>query len=728
MKRVFCCLLVVYIALVLSASASGQTVRLGDAVDPFIGVDGGGNVVCGAGVPFGFAWLSPDTLAPSTSGYRSDHDIVGFSHTHVSGTGGESKYGNFRVTPWIGELMSSELRFKRMDETAAPGYYAVTLVPGGIHAELTATHYCGVHRYTFPHTDKAWLLLDAGSVIQPGTQPHPDRQHVIETTVRIIPPDRIEGTGHFAGGWNPGAYTLHFAAKCERPFASYGTWREGRFQPGVAAAHGTGCGAYVGFDTREDAKVRLAVGVSFVSVEQARAHLDEEVGKDVEFERVRHRAADAWEHALSSIVVRGGTPTERKLFYTALYHCHLMPHDVSGENVWWSSAEPHYEDFYCLWDTFRCLHPLLTVIEPERQRDMVRSLIDTYAHTGWIPDARIAGANGLTQGGSNGDVLIADAAVKGLTGIDYHLAYEALKKDAEAESSRPRYEGRQLSEYHKLGYMSTDLDRSATRTLEYAYDDFCVAEVAHLLGYQSDSDTYLHRSRNWLNLWDPTTMAIRPRHANGTWLEPFTRLYANGSWNGPFYEGNAWQYSTYVPHDVPTLIQHVGGDAAFVAWLDDFFEHGVYTHDNEPDILAPWLYIHAGRPDRTVDRVRHILATCYRPTRNGLDGNDDAGCMSSWYVWAAIGLYPNAGQPYYYIGSPLFSSARIDLGNHRSFTIRTEHASPANRYVQSATLNSKPLERAWLRHEELEKGGVLTLFMGPTLTAWGRDQRPPSYF
>jgi len=696
-----------------------------DSVDPFIGVDGGGNTVPGAGVPFGFVRLSPDTANHPTSGYNSAEKILGFSHTHVSGTGGASKYGNFLTTPEVGELYIRNRGSDKKEETASPGYYNVRLTRHGIRVELTATRLVGMHRYTLPRVEQANLLIDVGSVIRPGPRERPWSQRPLNCTVRIIAPNRIEGTGHFAGGWNPEPYTLHFSAEFDRPFAATGTWEGEEIAHGSMAAEGEQVGAFVTFDTREELQVQLKLGVSFVSVARARVNLEQEI-PHWDFEAVRRDARQAWEKALAKIQVEGGTEAQLKIFYTALYHSHFMPHDLTGENVWWESGEPHYEDFYCIWDTFRTLHPLLTLIQPERQRDMLRSLIDTYRHTGWMPDARIAGANGMTQGGSNGDVLIADAVVKGLPGIDYETAYQAVLKNAEVDSPRPLYEGREVAEYKKLGYLSLKHSRSASRTMEYAYNDFCLALVAKALGRQQEYREYLERSRNWMNLWDATVRSIRPRYANGRWLEPFsaTHNYPDEQysfWEAPFYEGNGWQYSTYVPHDVRQLITLVGGERAFVEWLDQFFDKGIYNHNNEPDFLAAYLYIHAGRPDRTAERVRHILATEYSADRSGLPGNDDAGAMSSWYVWGAIGLYPNAGQPFYYIGSPLFRRITIGLGNGRAFLIEASETSETNRYVQSATLDGEPLRRAWLRHDEVARGGRLVLQMGPRPSTWGYD-------
>ncbi len=758
----FTACVVALLILALAANMSPQTVAgrtshlpsdrpLTSYCDPFIGADGGGNTVPGAAVPFGFANPSPDTLRHDTSGYDSRQPIIGFSQTHVSGTGGASKYGNFRITPKVGEINIQDLASAKKDEIAAPGYYAVTLTSldsranaradalAGVRVELTATRLVAVHRYTFPKTTESHLLLDVSSLVISGGD---QRQHVVDCTARILGPNHLEGSGTFKGGWNPASYTLHFYAEFSRPFAAYGAWNGAAPQVDAKVAYGgERTGVYLTFETTREATIEVKLGLSFISTEQARANVEREVGKK-SFAEVRRTAEALWEEALSRTLVEGGTDEQRRIFYTALYRSQYMPHDLTGENVWWKSDEPHYEDYYCLWDTFRTLHPLLTLIQPDRQRGMVRSLVDTYRHTGWIPDARVAGANGLTQGGSNGDVLVADALVKGLGGIDYETAYAALRKNAEEDSPRPVFEGREVSEYKRLGYLSLQKERSASRTLEYAYDDFCIAEVARHLGKATDAEKYLQRSANWTNLWDPKTRTIRPREANGQWMQPYDplKIYSLDSarfswWGAPYYEGSGYQYSTYVPHDVQGLITRLGGDAPFVAWLDAFFDNitgsgkdndGLYTQDNEPDLLAPFLYIHAGRADRTQETVRRILAREYHLGRAGLPGNDDAGTMSSWYVWNAVGLYPNAGQPYYYIGSPLFRRAQINLSNGRWFTIDAPNASVTNMYVQRATLNARTLDRAWLSHAEVARGGRLVLWMGERPSSWGAGRRPAS--
>ncbi|MBW8783095.1 MAG: GH92 family glycosyl hydrolase [Novosphingobium sp.] len=724
-----------FVALAASTSAQPQSSAL-ELANPLFGVDGGGNTVPGAAVPFGFVSLSPDTTDGSTSGYGSNGLIIGFSATHVSGTGGAGKYGNFRVTPAIGDEAWGNRAFPKSREEARPGYYAATIGRPGkeIRAELTASRLAAFERFAFPAASDARIILDASATIPlGGGGPRCDGG-----SVTAIDSRHVASSMTCEGGWGKQApYTLHLYAEFDRPAVEFGRWtsKRGSFArvpgPGTSAGGDTrkgldnGLGAYATFDTRQNRTVRMRVGVSFVSVEQARRNLG-----SASFDEARAQAEKLWADALGTVEVEGGTGEQRRIFYSALYRGQLMPHDLSGENVWWRSDEPHYEDFFTIWDTFRTVNPLLTLIQPQRERDMVRSLLDTYRHTGWLPDARIAGATGPSQGGSNGDVLIADAIVKGLGGFDEKLALEALLKDGDVQSDDPMNHGRELKDYLSLGYMSLSQTRSASRTLEYAFDDYAIASAAAKLGRRDIAKRYAARSRAWTNLWDPKLHCIHPRYADGRWLENFDcgHEYPDQTaewWDHPFYEGSSRQYSTFVPHNVGGLMQQLGGKERFVGWLDSFFDERAYNHGNEPDILAPWFYIHAGRPDRTAERVRSIMAEDYHDRRDGLPGNDDAGTLSAWYVWAAIGLFPNAGQPFYYIGSPVFSRSMIHLEHGRSFVIEAPEASAADLYVQSAELNGNPLDRAWLTHEEVAKGGKLVLHMGPHPSGWATNSPPP---
>lgn len=702
-----------------------------------------GNTVPGASVPFGFVSLSPDTTNGSTNGYDRHSLVTGLSFTHESGTGGDSKYGNFRVLPTIGPLDPRNAALPRQSETGAPGFYQAVLLQDGqpIAVAASATRRAGLIRVTFPRGTDGNLTIDATSSVQ--LMGHGPK--AIAAEVAWTDAQSFEGWAAFTGGWNPVPIKLYFAARIDRPAKAWGSFEADRsalrLHPGTESAAGGDqradatrmLGAFATFDTASSDTVQLKLAVSFISIAQARRTLDQEI-PNWDMAAVRAAADAQWRDIFDRIHIEGGSDAERRNFMTALYRSHTMPHDLTGENVWWSSDAPHYEDYYTLWDMFRTLHPLLTVIEPDRQRAMLNSLLETYRHTGWLPDARIAGGNGLTQGGSNGDVLVADAVVKKLGGFDQALALEAIRKDAEVDSPDPLNVGRELSGYRTLGYMPLDQTRSASRTLEYSYDDFAIAEVAQAQHQDALAGAMLERSGNWRNLWDKTLGCIRPRYRDGSWMAHFdcAHLYPDNRtawWDAPFYEGSSAQYSTYVPHDVAGLIAATGGDAAFTAWLDRLFDRGGYNHSNEPDFLAPYLYIHAGRPDRTAERVRAILAKDYRPTPDGLPGNDDAGAMSSWYVWSAIGLFPNAGQPFYYIASPLFTRTTIRLEGGRSFTIEAPAASAANLYVVAARLNGKPIDRAWLTHDELMKGGVLQLDMAAHPAGWATHfTTPPNPF
>jgi predicted alpha-1,2-mannosidase len=423
------------------------------------------------------------------------------------------------------------------------------------------------------------------------------------------------------------------------------------------------------------------------------------------------------------------------MFYTALYHTMLMPVDRTGENPLWHSDEPYYDDFYAIWDTFRTSGPLLTLLAPQRETGIVRALVDIYRHEGWLPDARSGNSTGRTQGGSNADMLIGDAYVKHLPGIDWDEAYAAVVNDAENPPPDPINEGRGgLDDWKKLGYVTIEgTDRPGSKQMEYAADDFEAALLARGLGHEAEFHKYLARSENWKNLWDAQFEAggfqgfIRPRHRDGSWKKDFTAL-ETCSWGGDtFYEGNSWTYSLYVPQDVAGLIRQSGGAQQFVNRLDAFFDvPGRYDVGNEPGFLTTYLYIWAGRQDKTAERVREIVARSYHPGRKGLPGNDDSGAMSSWYAFSVMGLFPNAGQDVYLIGSPAIPEVTLHLANEKAFVIEARHVSAENRFVVSATLNNQPLDRAWLRHEEIMRGGRLVLEMAAQPQGWAASNPPPS--
>lgn len=709
-----------------------------DYVDPFIGVDNAGNVFPGATLPFGMVKLGPDCFLSKrwqtpNAGYESNQPVYGFSHTHVSGTGGGAKYGNIAFMPVMGDVNRRDVSSLLVEEEASPGYFSAVLQKYDIKVELTATHSTGLHRYTFLKGGDAHVLIDAGSILYKGSTP----QVLLSSGVEILSDTEIAGYGKAAGGWNVGApYTVYFYARFDTPMTGCGTIRNLQLKPGSRKEYALNNhdysrnGAYFSYKVSAGTRLNVHVGISFISIEKAKENLRKEVAGNG-FEAIHAKARSVWEACLKKVSIEGMTEEERTMFYSALYRTLLLPSDRSGENPGWSSSAPYFDDFYAIWDTFRSSAPLITLLWPDRQVAILNALLDIYEHEGYMPDARSGNCNGLTQGGSNCDVLIADAVAKGLKGFDVEKAFAAMVRNAEVSPSEPRKEGRGgLKEFKDLGYIPCGVERSCSRTLEYAYCDYAVAMVAKHLGKEEAYERYLCRAGNWKNLWCDSIVHngfrgfIWPREENGCWLnESGFDVLKVGSWTSPFYESHSWEYSFYVPQDVAGLIEKCGGPKRFVERLDHYFDKGYYKVSNEPGFLTPCLYIWAGAPHKTAERVRQIMERNYHPSRAGLPGNDDSGAMSSWYVFHSLGIYPNAGQDYYLITAPRYPKVTFETETG-TFTIIARNAGGDNRFVRSARLNGKVLDRAWIRHWEILRGGTLVLEMGDKPSEWGRREMP----
>jgi predicted alpha-1,2-mannosidase len=720
------------------AAAHAQFAKL---VDPFLGASGGGNVFPGPVVPFGEIKPGPDMAAPAghdpNAGWNATDDIRGFSQTHVSGTGGGAKYGNILVMPTTGALAPLNASSPRADERASAGFYSVTLARYHIGVEITAAGRSAIYCLQYPKGAPANLLIDVSHYLISGAKQGED-QLFTGSTVRILSPTEIAGSSSVTGGWNkqPNSYTVYFYARLNTPAASWGTWLNDQLTPGSKSAHaeaGSNSGAWLTF-AAADHPILMKIGISFASVAQARQNLAAEI-PGFDFDAVHAAALAKWDKALGKVELKGETPEQAQIFYTALYHTMLMPTDRTGENPLWKTSEPYYDDYYAIWDIFRTSSPLLLLIAPERETQIVRALVDLYRHEGWLPDARSGNYNGRTQGGSNAEFILTDAFVKGLKGVDWKTALAAEMHDAEVSPADHFKEGRGgLDDWHHLGYVSIEgSDRPASADMEYAADDFEIALLAHGLGDAASYEKYLQHSANWKKLWDPDfsdggfTGFIRSRHRDGTWLTPFTAM-DHCTWGGQtFYEGNSWTYSTFVPQDVASLIEKSGGPETFVRRLDAFFDvPDRYDVGNEPGFLAPYLYIWAGRPDKTDARVRQIIAASYHAGPDGLPGNDDSGAMSSWFAFGQMGIFPNAGQDVYLIGSPAYPQTTLHLAGGKNFVIEARNLSADNIYVTAATLNGQPLDRAWLRHREIAAGGRLVLTMASAPSHWAEHNLPPS--
>lgn len=687
--------------------------------------------------------LGPDTRLTGwdgCSGYHySDGVVYGFSHTHLSGTGC-SDYGDILFTPTVGAIRFESgsaddpnsgycSRFRHETERGSPGYYRVTLDDYDVTVELTVTERAGLHRYTFPETGEANIIIDLTH-----------RDEVVESEISIVGDTAIEGF-RWSRAWAEDQY-LYFAARFSRTFHSFGIASHDSVLHGDRSAAGRDLKAFVRFlgDGREP--VVAAVGISAVSVEGARKNLEAEIGSRT-FEEIRRGAERVWEEALEKITVEGGTKADRKIFYTALYHAMLAPNlfmDVDGSYRGRDLVEHRAHDFtyytvFSLWDTYRAAHPLFTIIEPERTVDFIKTFLAQYEQGGRLPVWELAANETDCMIGYHSVSVIADAYVKGIRGFDVDRAFEAMKHSGEAD-------GYGLEQYRKFGYIPADMEgESVSKTLEYAYDDWCIAQVANRLGHEGDYRRYIQRAQYYKNVFDPATGFMRAK-MNATWVAPFDPAEVNFNYT----EANAWQYSFCVPQDVEGLIELSGGGDAFVARLDMLFTTdsgtsgreqpditgliGQYAHGNEPSHHMAYLYSYAGEPWKTQERVRDIMETMYGDTPDGLCGNEDCGQLSAWYVFGAMGFYPvTPGSEIYIIGSPLFDSVTIDVGGGRSFAIRAQNVSPRDRYIQSAYLNGERYTKSFLRHGDIAGGGELVFVMGSAPNrGWGsgEDDRPRS--
>lgn len=721
-------------------------------VNPLIGTLGSGNAVPGPCLPHGMVKLSPDTdIEPGgIDAYEyGDDRIEGFSHTHLEGPGGgHNGYSQILFTALNGPILIDPADYASVyshdDEVVEPGYYAVTLKDPDVRAEITASAHAGVHRYTFPSTDEARILVDLAHT----------RGEPLAGKVKVLGDDTIEGRAvhqvnplvallvDFKLDGENGVSTIYFTARFSRPFDSFGTWSAGEAVEGADGAEGQRVGAWAGWKTTEGESIEVRTGISFVSQEQARANLEAEAAGRT-FEEIRGEAYAAWNRLLARVEVEGGSDDRLVQFYTALYHSLMQPADYTEDGRFWNGQDGsgavfsadgwrYYTDNWCIWDTFRTTHPLLTLVEPEVVSDMIQSLVHGFEQGGWMPKCTW-NATGYSRvmTGNTQFCVVADAFRKGIGGFDTDAAWDAMFKGSMEETDFPFFEGvcgyasqGTPPDYVNSGYVSheCDPDQSASLTLEHAHNDWCVALFAEDIGKTADRDFFLDRSLNYRNLFNSAHGMIQPKKRDGSWVEPFDPESTIG-----FTEANSWEYTWFVPHDVCGLVDLMGGTEAFVQTLDRFFDEGHFTSSNEPDFHAPWLYVQAGIPWKTQERVHQILSSDFSSAPNGLPGNDDAGATSAWYAFAAMGLFPVApGNGEYWISSPLFEKVTLHLDAHGleggAFVIEAPGTSDTNRYIQSASLNDIPLPIPRLQHSEIVAGGRLVLEMDASPSEWGASQ------
>ncbi len=718
-------------------------------VNPFIGADGGGYTFPGAAMPTGMVKVGPDcNNLTENAGWDARGNIVGFSHTHINGSGGGCKYGNILVMPTTGKINPLDYSSAHQNDKAEVGLFSTKLTSYDISVRLSATNHSAIHEYTFNGSDQGNVIFDMGSFLSSY-----ERQEFVGSEIKILSDAEVEGFSRIRGGWNMGrAYTVYFYAKFDQPAIASGTWKSGKLYPDEKSQFDTNekTGAYFTFNTRNNKKVNVIVGISYLGTGKARKNAKEITSWNLD--ETKAKAVNAWEKILGKIKIEGGTEDRKKIFYSSLYRIFLQPTNYTGENPLWISDAPYYGDYHAVWDTYRATHPFINLLCPKPGADMVESLIDIYRFDNYMPDARTSHDNGRVQGGSNSDMLIADAMVKGLKGIDYKTALQAMIKNATVPpGDDERKQGRGgLWDYNRIGYVSTDFERCGTRTLEYSANDYAIATVAKQLGETAVYEKYRKKASSWENLWNPDIESlgyrgfIWPRQPDGSWVDTAKfNVFASGSFEHPFYETFSWEYSFYVPHDMRRLIEKTGGKETFTKRLDTYFTRsfpgkrdellfytklvGMCQISNEPAFLTPSLYCYVNAPCKTAKIVRQILSSQYDSSRSGVPGNDDSGSMGAWYVFHSLGFYPNAGQDVYLISSPVFPKATITLENGKELVITAKNASGKNIYIQSCLLNGKPFNNCWFRHKDIANGATFEFVMGDKPSAWAtHGELPPS--
>lgn len=751
-------------------------------VDPFIGTGGDGHTFPGAVVPFGMMQLSPDTesvfrgvdpqpeIYKRCAGYHyDDHTILGFSHTHFSGTG-HSDLGDLLIMPMVGTThiepgsasnpdSGYRSRFSHDKEQATPGYYGVDLLDYDIHAELSTSLRAGMHRYTFSRGEQAHVLLDLTSAI------YNFKHKVIWSDVQVIDNQTLL-LYRSTNGWAKHR-EMYFAVRFSRPFDDIelinqdntryrcnGCLKQEKkkqstiVNAAIKTSSGKALKVLAHFNQPTQQPLLVKVGLSAVSRSNALDNMETEINH-WDFEKLKQQAHMAWKNQLKVFDAKG-TKAQKRQFYTALYHTLQAPsiyQDVNGQYRGVDGEIHQADDFthytlFSLWDTYRALHPLLTYVAPEKVQHMIQSMLAHYqqSYNNMLPIWSFHGHETWTMIGYHAVSVIADAYLKGIRDYDLDLAKKAILDTANSSV----YDA--IDDYKKFGYVPMDkLGESVSITLEYAYDDFAIARMFDESGDKKVAETFDQRAQNYRNVFDPQVKFMRGKSSKGKWDPNFDPEEAK--YMGPFTEGNSFQYTFYVPHDVAGLIDLIGGDKAFEQRLDILFtknlshekikEHediagliGQYAHGNEPSHHIAYLYNYAGKPWRTQERIRQIMDTLSSDKPDGLAGNDDVGQMSAWYIFSSMGFYPVApGDLSYAIGAPQLPEITLQLANGKRFRVVANDLSNKNRFINSVTLNGKPLERSFITHNEIISGGELIFELSDKPNKnWARetDQRPPS--
>ncbi len=717
-------------------------------VDPTLGV-GRGNCLIGPYRPLALVRVGPDCdgAIPSTTGYTTGKPVIGFSHLHMSGTGGIGRYGNIRLMPFTGDIRTYDVvpffqpPFARSvdavlaDESARVGYYRARQAAFGVGIELTSSEHVGVHRYRFD-AGEAKLMIDVGATIRKMLAPPGERclfqdweQCPVSTGgyLEMVGARTLRGRGDFRGGWgNFAPHSVYFQIEFDQPIRkAYWANAHGVVPAGIMkTVQGERCHGV--FDFGAVAELNCRVGISMVSVANAEGYLRTE-SDGQSFEDIVRGTERAWERIFERYSLEGGTEEAHTIFNTMLYRLYSMPVDlgVDQENPLWKSGVRAFDNYCCLWDSVRNANSYFTLFDPLLARDLMNNLLDIAEHSdGWLPDAFIANRHAYMQSANAGAVVFSEAARKGLEGVDYSKALRFLRKDSEDVSPDPMVAGRWLEDWKKLGYLSTNIPKGGvSRHIEYAFYDWCVARLAEQLGEKETAKNYDRFAGQIWNLWEPDKKVFFARSPDGMFVEGFNPWRSGvESYNDKLcYESPSVAWAMSVFHDFPGLIERLGGPAGFRERLDYLFAEKVW-YLKETMMHIPHLYTLIGAPDSSAERVAEALKESYKVDRNGLRDDEDFGCQSGFYLWNSVGLYPVIGHTIYFLTPPLFDTMTLRTG---SGTLSVSACrKEGSRYIQGVKLNGKTLNRAWLRHEELCGDVRLEFFLCDVRPDFGRSELP----
>lgn len=748
-------------SLLLCCGVGNAEISLVSLADPLQGTDSQysfshGNLYPAIALPFPMNVWAPYTEPQDDSFYyQYQHNkIYGIRQTHQPSPW-EGDYANFSLMPVSGKLVVTEKErvslFRHEDEFATPCYYRVHLDTWNATVEVTPTVRAARFRFIFKNPADSYLVLDVFKSGKP-------------SSVEIIPAEnKIVGIARNNRAGVPDNFGNYFVIQFDQPFSSFGVWSNAEVQPDVTMLTGSHVGVYLKFDTTNNKVIGCKVASSYISQEQAELNLQQEIG-DADFDTIRQRGEKTWNDALGRVEIQGGLPDQHKTFYSALYRAILFPErfyelDTNNQPIYFSPYDGNIHQGYLytdsgFWDTFRAAHPLYNLLFPDVSAEIMQGLVSAYNQSGWLPEWPSPG-NRPGMIGDHAFSVLADAWMKGITNFDAATAVAAMVHDANTQGQGTGRDGAKY--YNTIGYVpysniagEPSFREATSKTIEYSYDDFCAAQLAHAIGDDVDAETFLKNTMDYTNVYDAKTGFMRGRRADGEWDEPF---YSD-EWGGPFTEGSAWQWTFNAMQDEPGFADLIGGDHALADKLDKLFttpptfrvgtygfaihemtelasiNMGQYEANNEPASHQIYLYDYVGQPWKTQVRARQAMTWLYQATPDGLCGDEDTGQMSSWFVLSALGLYAVCpGDPNYEIGSPLFDKAVLHLANGNTFTINASHNGPQEFYIQSARLNGEPFDQVFISHEQIIDGGELEFDMGSAPNyQWGSSlqSRPAS--